>query len=88
MMIYILWCSVYLSVCNEKWSLPTSELSAGGAKWAARFALPAVGRLWPSDDDDDDGDDDDDDDDEDDDDEVEGDSAEWGNENANQSFVE
>ena len=39
-------------------------------------ALPAVGRLWPSDDDDDDWDDDDDDDDEDDDDEVEGDSAE------------
>ena len=50
--------------------------------------MPPVGRLWPSDDGDDDGDDDDDDDDEDDDDEVEGDSAEWGNENANQSFVE
>ena len=33
----------------------TSELSAGGAKWAARQALPAVGWLWPSDDDDDDG---------------------------------
>ena len=29
---YILWCSV----CHEKSSLPTSELSAGGAKWAAR----------------------------------------------------
>ena len=27
--------SVCLSVCHEKWSLPTSELSATGAKWAA-----------------------------------------------------
>ena len=35
------------------------ELSAGGAKQDARKALPAVGRLWPSDDDDDDDDDDD-----------------------------
>ena len=39
-------------------------------------------------DDDDDDDDNDDEDDDDDDDEFEGDSAEWGNENANQSFVE
>ena len=35
-MIYILWWSVCLFVCHEKWSLPTSELSAGGVKWAAR----------------------------------------------------
>ena len=35
MMIYILWCSVCVSVCHEKSSLPTSEMSAKGAKWAA-----------------------------------------------------
>ena len=40
------------------------------------------------DDDDDDDEDDDDDDDDDVDDEFAGDSAEWGDENANQSFVE
>ena len=39
-----------VSVCHKKSSLPTSELSA--AKWVARLALPAVGRIWPSDDDD------------------------------------
>ena len=34
---------------HEKSSLPTSELSAGGAKGPARQGLPAIGRLWPSD---------------------------------------
>ena len=47
-MMYILWRSVCLFVCPEKSSLPTSRLSAGGGKWAARWALLAVGRLWPS----------------------------------------
>ena len=32
--IYIMMQCVFL--CHEKSSLPTSELSAGGAKWAAR----------------------------------------------------
>ena len=55
---------VCVYVCHEKSSLPPSELSARGAKWATCKALPAIGRLWPSDNDDDvngDGDDDDDD---------------------------
>ena len=34
-MIHIFWRSVCLFVCHENSSLPTSELSAGGAKWAA-----------------------------------------------------
>ena len=53
---YILRWSVCVCVCHKKSSLPTSELST--AKWVARLALPAVGRLWPIDDDvdDDDGD--------------------------------
>ena len=38
-------------MCHQKSSLPTFELSAGGAKWAAWYALPVVGRLWPSADD-------------------------------------
>ena len=58
--IYIM--CVCVCVCHEKSSLPTSELSTWGAKWAARQPLLAVGRLWPSDDDDDDDDEDDDDD--------------------------
>ena len=41
-----------VSVCHDKSPLPTSELSTGGANWAARYS---VGQLWPSDDDDDDG---------------------------------
>ena len=36
LLIYILWCSVCVFVCHKKWSLPTSKLSAGGVKWAAR----------------------------------------------------
>ena len=56
MMIYNMMKCVF--VCHEKSSLPTSELSAVGTKWAARLALPAVGRPWPSDYDDDDYDDD------------------------------
>ena len=53
----VIWWYIYydeVCVCHEKSSLPTSELSARGAKWAARQAVPAVGRLWPSDDDDED----------------------------------
>ena len=45
-------------VCHEKSSLPTFELSVGGAKRDVRQALPAVGWLWPSDDYDDDDEDD------------------------------
>ena len=37
-----------LSVCHEKWSLPTSE------RWR-REVSRLLGRSWPSDDDDDDG---------------------------------
>ena len=57
--IYIYYDEVSVCLCayNEKSSLSPSELSAGGAKRDARQALPAVGRLWPSDDDDDDDDD-------------------------------
>ena len=44
--------SVCLCAYNEKSSLSPSELSAGGAKRDACQALPAVGRLWPSNDDD------------------------------------
>ena len=53
MMIYIYYDEVSVCLCayNEKSSLSPSELSAGGAKRDARQALPAVGRLWPSDDD-------------------------------------
>ena len=47
---------LWRSVCDEKSSLPTSELSSGGEKWAARSA---VSRLWPSVDDDGNGDNDD-----------------------------
>ena len=48
-----------LCVCLSR-KMITSQLSARGAKRDARQALPAVGRLWPSDDDGDDADDDDD----------------------------
>ena len=37
MLIYILWWTVCVCL-SRKSSLPTSELSAGGAKWAARYA--------------------------------------------------
>ena len=60
MMIYIM----IESLLSRKMStsyLP--ELSAGGAKLDARQVLPAIGRLWPSDDDDDNDNDDNDDDD-------------------------
>ena len=36
-------------VCREKLSLSPPELTALGAKQDACWALPAVGRLWPSD---------------------------------------
>ena len=54
-MIYMLRMMKCVFVCHEKSSLPTSQLSAGGAKGAARQALPSLGWLWPRDDDDDDG---------------------------------
>ena len=44
---YIYYNAVF--VCHEKSSLSPSQLSAGGAKRDGRQALPAVGRLWPSD---------------------------------------
>ena len=52
--IYIMMQCVF--ICNEKWSLSPSELSAGGAKLDGRKALPVVGRLWPSNDNDGDND--------------------------------
>ena len=54
MMIYILWWSVCVS--RKIITSYLLELSARGAKRDTRQALPAEGRLWPSDDDDDDGD--------------------------------
>ena len=48
---------VCVSVCVTKNEhFPPHELSAGGAKRDSWQALPAIARLWPSDDDDEEGD--------------------------------
>ena len=48
-----LWWTVCLCVSHKKSSLPTNELSAGGAnsKVSRPLGLAAIGRLWSSDDD-------------------------------------
>ena len=40
-------------MCHKKSLFSPPELSAGGAKRDTCLALPAISRLWPSDDDDD-----------------------------------
>ena len=68
----------YLCVCHEKRALSPPKLSTKGAKWDARLAVPAVCRLWPSDDYDEDDLEEEEEDDVDDDDDDNEDEVGWG----------